>query len=132
ASLYLTGMWSKVLGGFGLVPNGGIGPTAPIPYLDINNVWHNTFGYYITQRPQKQYRLDGSKFFDIGSMNHELKFGFGYRSTPVTSSTTWPGPAAGFWELNSVAASDCTAAGLPANCQVAAVTRASAVAFGEK
>ena len=65
-------------------------------------------------------------------MNHELKFGFGYRDTPVHSSSIWPGPAAGFWELNSVAASDCTAAGLPANCQIAAVTRDADKNYGEK
>src|SRR4029077_2668918 len=94
--------------------------------------WAQNFFTYQTVRPQKQYRLDGSKFFDLGSMNHELKCGFGYRDTPVTSSTTWPGPAAGFWELNSVAPSDCTAAGLPATCQIAALTRASAKAYGEK
>src|SRR5438876_387331 len=125
-------MWSKVNGGFSLIPNGGIGLTAPIPFRDITNVWHGTYNYYITERPQKQYRVDGSKFFDIGTMNHELKFGFGYRDTPVISSTTWPGPAAGFWELNSVASADCLAAKLPANCQVAAVTRPSNVSYGEK
>src|SRR4051794_12979756 len=84
SSLYLTGMWSKVSGGFSLIPNGGIG-TDVTPFLDTSLVWHNSFLFYITDRPQKQYRLDGSKFFDIGTMNHELKFGFGYRKTPVTS-----------------------------------------------
>lgn len=92
SSLYLTAFWSKVDGGFSLIPNGGIGPTAPVPYRDINNVWHNSFLFYITERPQKQGRIDGSKFFDIGTMNHELKFGFGYRDTPVTSLSGWPGP----------------------------------------
>ena len=37
------------------------------------------------KRPQKQYRLDGSKFLDVGRINNELKFGFGYRDTPVGS-----------------------------------------------
>src|SRR5438270_3561320 len=133
STLYVTGMWSKVSGGFGLFANGGQGPSAPSAVFNQSSgAWAGNYYTYQTDRPQKQYRVDGSKFFDIGTMNHELKFGFGYRDTPVTSSTTWPGPAAGFWELNSVAPSDCTAAGLPANCQVAAVTRASAVAFGEK
>jgi hypothetical protein len=124
STLYVTGMWSKVSGGFGLFANGGQGPSAPSTVLDAaTGAWSQNFVTYQTVRPQKQYRVDGSKFFDVGTMNHELKFGFGYRDTPVHSSSIWPGPAAGFWELNSVAASDCTAAGLPANCQIAAVTR---------
>ncbi|HXH38180.1 MAG TPA: carboxypeptidase regulatory-like domain-containing protein [Thermoanaerobaculia bacterium] len=133
SSLYVTGMWSKVSGGFGLFANGGQGLSAPPAVFDAaSGAWAQNFFTYQTDRPQKQYRLDGSKFFDLGSMNHELKFGFGYRDTPVTSSTTWPGPAAGFWELNSVAPSDCTAAGLASTCQIAALTRASAKAYGEK
>ena len=95
SSLYLTGMWSKVSGGFSLIPNGGFG-TDVAPFLDLSNVWHNSFLFYITQRPQKQYRLDGSKFFDVGTMNHELKFGFGYRKTPVASQSGWGGPSQGF------------------------------------
>ena len=86
SSLYLTGMWSKISGGFGLFPNGGF-TSAQNVVLDTAGVFHNSFLQFDTVRPQKQERLDGSKFFDIGSMNHELKFGFGYRSTPVASFT---------------------------------------------
>ena len=77
-------MWSKVSGGFGLFANGGSGPSAPSTVLDAaTGAWSQNFVTYTTDRPQKQYRVDGSKFFDIGTMNHELKFGFGYRDTPV-------------------------------------------------
>jgi hypothetical protein len=95
SSLYLTGMWSKVSGGFSLIPNGGLG-TGVAPFLDTQLVWHSSWLFYQTDRPQKQYRLDGSKFFDIGTMNHELKFGFGYRKTPVSSQSGWPGPEQGY------------------------------------
>jgi hypothetical protein len=104
SSLYLTGMWSKITGGFSLIPNGGIADTAAnSPYRDILNVWHNSYLFFITDRPQKQYRLDGSKFFDTGNMNHELKFGFGYRSTPVSSITGWPGAEHGWVRDRSAA-----------------------------
>ncbi|MDQ6799692.1 MAG: carboxypeptidase-like regulatory domain-containing protein, partial [Acidobacteriota bacterium] len=93
SSLYLTGMWSKVGGGFGLFANGGRGESAPSSWRDSASVWHDSYQTYETKRPQKQYRLDGSKFFDIGRVNNELKFGFGYRNTPVNSTTAWPGPA---------------------------------------
>jgi len=133
STLYVTGMWSKVTGGFGLLANGGVGASAPSALFDVSAAtWHNNFFTYQTQRPQKQYRVDGSKFFDIGSMNHELKFGFGYRDTPVASQTSWPGPAAGFWETNVFSAADCAALNLPAGCQIAALTRDSSKTYGEK
>jgi hypothetical protein len=96
SSLYLTGMASKVTGGFGLIPNGGIGSSVTPAFRDLGNVWHNTYLFYSTDRPQKQYRLDGSKFADIGTMNHEFKFGFGYRDTPVSSTSGWPGSTEGW------------------------------------
>jgi hypothetical protein len=100
SSLYLTGMWSKVSGGFSLIPNGGITDSV-IPFRDLAGVWHNSFFFYSTVRPQKQYRVDGSKFLDMGHMNHELKFGFGYRSTPVSSQSGWPGVEHGYVRYRS-------------------------------
>jgi hypothetical protein len=119
SSLYLTGMASKVTGGFALDPNGGLGLTAPSAYLDADAVWHGNFSFYNTDRPQKQYRLDGSKFVDIGTMNHEFKFGFGYRNTPVSSASGFPGPTAGYVSFDpgfdcsdypSIPASECVQA----------------------
>ncbi len=131
SSLYLTAMWSRVPGGFNLVANGGEGPSAPSYWFDALNNLHDN---YLTQhiiRPQKQYRIDGSKFFDLAKMNHELKFGFGYRKTPATTSVSYPGPAHGFWDY-SVTATPTVCAnakdpahpnGLPANCASATVIR---------
>jgi hypothetical protein len=96
STLYLTAMASEVTGGFGLIPNGGAGDDVAVPFRDLNNVWHNSYLFYSTDRPQEQYRLDGSKFFDTSSMGHELKFGFGYRSAPTSSTSGWPGPIAGW------------------------------------
>lgn len=114
SSFYLTAMASKVDGGFSLTPNGGVGPSAPPAWRDTANVWHNTFLFYGTDRPQKQYRLDAAKFLDIASMNHELKFGFGYRETPISSTSGWPGPSQGF--VRNRPESFCTARGLEAGC----------------
>jgi hypothetical protein len=36
-------------------------------------------------------RLDGSYFFNTGSLSHELKFGAGYRTVDLDSLTIWPG-----------------------------------------
>ncbi|HEY4642213.1 MAG TPA: carboxypeptidase regulatory-like domain-containing protein [Thermoanaerobaculia bacterium] len=132
SSLYLTGMWSKVTGGFGLFANGGEGPTAPSSYLDASGVYHNNFETFSTNRPQKQYRLDGSKFLDIGTMNHELKFGFGYRNTPVDSISSWPGPADGYMDFADVDPTECVKEGLPATCYRAALFRNHVTGYGEK
>ena len=131
SSLYLTAMWSKVPGGFNLVANGGEGASAPSYWFDAGNNLHDN---YLTQhiiRPQKQYRLDGSKFFDLAKTNHELKFGFGYRETPATTSVSYPGPAHGYWDYSITASpTACGNAkdpahpnGLPANCASATVIR---------
>jgi len=129
-SLYLTGMASKVDGGFRLDPNGGLGPNAPTAWRGTDTVWHNNFVFYNTQRPQKQYRVDGSKFFDIANMNHELKFGFGYRSTPVSSSSGWPGATAGYWRFRTNGY--CAARGLAAGCAQAKLFRDSNKSMDEK
>jgi hypothetical protein len=132
SSLYLTGMWSKVVGGFGLFANGGRGESAPSSWRDAASVWHDSYQTYETKRPQKQYRLDGSKFFDIGRMNHELKFGFGYRDTPVSSTTVWPGPAHGYWYFDTATPAICARENLPSNCAIARVTRDANLGYGEK
>jgi hypothetical protein len=134
SSLYLTGMWSKVEGGFGLHANGGSGEGAPSRWRDSNGVNHDGYFTYDTVRPQKQYRLDGSKFFDIGTMNHELKFGFGYRKTPVNSTSSLPGPSHGWWDYSSstITPARCAALGLASNCGLATLPRDVAVGYDEK
>jgi hypothetical protein len=131
SSLYLTGMWSKISGGFSLNGNGGQGESAPSRWRDVNGVNHDNFYTYVTNRPQKQERLDGSKFLDIGKMNHELKFGFGYRNTPVDSSSIYPGPAHGWWDYFNVAPI-CAAQNLPSNCGLATVGRDVLIGYTEK
>jgi hypothetical protein len=93
SSFYLTGLYSKVEGGFELVPEGGLNAT---PYLDGAAVWHNSFLLATTLRPQTQYKLDASNFFNTGTLSHELKFGAGYREAEVTSLTEWGGAGINF------------------------------------
>jgi hypothetical protein len=138
SSLYLTGMWSKVSGGFGLFANGGAGESAPSRWVDGTGVNHDNYFTFQTKRPQKQYRLDGSKFLDIAGMNHEFKFGFGYRNTPVSSNSSLPGPAHGFLSYavtQSTAAtnqSTCIANGLPSGCFTATLPRDVNIGYAEK
>ena len=129
SSFYLTGMWSKVSGGFSLIPNGGLDTNA---FKDANSVWHDSYNFFITDRPQKQYRLDGSKFLEVGSMNHEFKFGFGYRNTPVSSASGWPGSTKGYWDASTFSANDCADMGLPSNCMLAWLNRDAVKGYDEK
>jgi len=109
SSLYLTGLYSKVQGGFRLIADNGAGckdlecglnslPSYQdlsdgVPALGLtgDGAYHRTYGSYDTIRPQTQYRLDGSTFFNTGSVSNELKFGFGYRKADVRSISVWPG-----------------------------------------
>ncbi|MEM8962897.1 MAG: TonB-dependent receptor [Acidobacteriota bacterium] len=94
SSLFVTGMISHVGGGFQLTPQGGF-PDGPGANLDSNFIWNNNFLHYETDRPQDQLKLDGSYFFNTGSISHELKFGAGYRTAEVTSLTAWPNQTLG-------------------------------------
>jgi outer membrane receptor protein involved in Fe transport len=87
SNFYLTGMYSKVNGGFELAAEGGDRTVT----LDNGGIWHNSFYLYQTERPQEQVKADASHFFNTGSLSHELKFGAGFRKAEVTSFTDWGG-----------------------------------------
>ncbi|MFY9824046.1 MAG: TonB-dependent receptor [Thermoanaerobaculia bacterium] len=86
-SFFATGMYSRVNGGFELVPEGG----DRTPFRDAELVWHNSFISQQIERPQKQGKLDGSSFFNTGNLSNELKFGAGYRTAESSSLVNWPG-----------------------------------------
>lgn len=102
SSFYLTGMVSRVNGGFGLWANSGAGCSSfecveqqtrgkKSMVLDLStSEWRNTFLSVQGERPQEQVRLDGSAFFNTGALSHELKFGFGYRTAGAEGQTLYP------------------------------------------
>jgi hypothetical protein len=98
-NFYATGLYSKVQGGFQLIADAGKGcqtvdcnqdVAPPLFDEDAGSYFRNFYSYY-TERPQTQYRGDAAAFFGTGSINHELKFGFGYRDAEVSSLTAFPG-----------------------------------------
>ncbi|MCM2268848.1 MAG: TonB-dependent receptor [Thermoanaerobaculia bacterium] len=91
SNFFLTGMYSEVSGGFSLSPQGGFTADTPTPYRDRGRVWHNSFLQYQSERPQDQYKADGSYFFSAGNLNHELKFGVNRREATVESFSRFPG-----------------------------------------
>src|SRR6185295_16555709 len=76
SSFFVTGMYSKVNGGFQLQPEGG----EKLPFRDQGLQWHNSFFQIEIERPQEQAKLDAANFFNTGNLSHELKYGAGYRT----------------------------------------------------
>jgi hypothetical protein len=123
--LFLTALASKVTSGFQFAPEGGMDV---ISYRDTASVNHSTYYRYQTERPQKNDRLDGSAFMKTGTLDHELKFGFGYRNAPVTSITTWPGDQRVILRTDA----QCTGAGLQPGCAQVRIVRPGGAKFGLK
>jgi hypothetical protein len=80
---FLTGRFAYTGGGFGFDPIGGLETQA---FRDDDLVWHNTYGFYNTNRPQWNAQLEGNHFRGT----HEFKFGFGWRKSSVESQSGWP------------------------------------------
>jgi len=84
-SLFLTGRWSHVAGGFFLTPEGGLDKN--MIYADDNGIGRFSWYEYRTERPQYNTQLEANYFRG----NHEIKAGFGYRMGDVDSMYTVPG-----------------------------------------
>ena len=88
-NFYLTVLYSHVISPFAFVPSNAANGEHQ-PYIDTDGVYHRGYFTYSTVRPQDSYRADSSYFVKTGHLDHELKFGFGYRKAPVTSISSYP------------------------------------------
>jgi len=103
ADLYLTGLYSYVDGGFQLQSRGGSFPAGVTTtdvataidngetYQDEAGIWQNGWYSGASDRNTDNYQVDGSYFFNTGSLNHELKFGVSYRKFETVSNFGWAG-----------------------------------------
>jgi hypothetical protein len=82
--LFATARYAYISGGFTLDPIGGQNIDF---YKDDGGVWHNSYYFYQTTRPQHYFGGDASYF----TGKHEVKFGFAWRKTPVESFSTVTG-----------------------------------------
>jgi hypothetical protein len=80
SKLFASARYAYVSGGFTLDPIGGRDKNF---YKDDDLVWHNSYYYYSTTRPQ--YFAGGDASYFAGK--HEVKFGFSWRKTPVDSTS---------------------------------------------
>jgi Carboxypeptidase regulatory-like domain len=97
-NFYFTALFGDVKNGYTLTPIGGRDVNAwwtsssySKKHPDVSAGWHRSYSYFNQAVPQKDYRLDGSNFAVTGKLEHELKWGFEYRNTPVSSITSFPG-----------------------------------------
>jgi hypothetical protein len=86
SGMMLSGRFAYVSGGFAFDPQGGA-DTQMWQDFGGGRVYHGSYYQYVTDRPQYQTNVDGNWFKGA----HEVKFGFQYRHTPVSSLTRWPG-----------------------------------------
>lgn len=86
SSLFVSGTWSKVDGGFSLTTPGGAGPDSPEPLTDSDGVRKRNSWNYFVNRPQEIWQLEGSYFVSTGSSSHELKFGARFRQVEGSTS----------------------------------------------
>jgi hypothetical protein len=73
--------------GFSLTPRGDTSGSVDFD----KQVTAGAYLFYGTKRPQYTGTLDGNYFFAGMGGNNELKFGFGYRKTPVDSTSNYVG-----------------------------------------
>ena len=92
-SLFMTVRYAHISGGFSLTPIGGTDGSVTA-WRDAGKIWHGTYLSYDTDRPQDTIQVEGNSFKGM----HELKFGFGWRKSSVTSDSAWPG---GVYTLNA-------------------------------
>ncbi len=81
--LILSGKFAYVDSGFFMMPQGG----DAIPFReDSTGMYGGSSWYYDTMRPQYQFTVTGEQYIDEAfGGSHEIKAGFEWRKTPVTS-----------------------------------------------
>jgi hypothetical protein len=82
--VFVTGRYAYTKNRFDLIPRGGLDAQY---YRDDSNVAHGSYLWATTNRPQHSVSVDGNMF----KGRHDLKFGFGWRKSSVTSESGWPG-----------------------------------------
>ncbi len=97
SSLFLSGQYSFIDGGFALAAVGGCGPGQPaVPFaggemnVDADGFQTNN-GCSVTRDATTEWKLDGSYFFTTSTMNHELKFGGRVREGSQEFGFAYPG-----------------------------------------
>ena len=95
SSLFATGSYQKGDQHFSLTPRSGcLNTSCPLEQetlWDSDGIWRQNYLNGWQRNPEDAFRLDGSYFFNTGSVSHELKFGGRLRQSVNQSNFNWPG-----------------------------------------
>jgi Carboxypeptidase regulatory-like domain/TonB-dependent Receptor Plug Domain len=89
SNLFLNAKYAYFGWGYGFAPRGGTGQDGGINYAT-----DHAYGSWFSSQYLKPWHIvdvSGSAFKSTSAGNHELKFGFGYRRNPNSSTTRWSG-----------------------------------------
>jgi hypothetical protein len=81
--LFVSAKAAHVSAGFSLTPEGGNQSV----WEDDGGIFHGSFDFYTTKRPQNSVALDANAFRG----HHELKFGLAWRHNEVQTTDSYPG-----------------------------------------
>jgi hypothetical protein len=88
-NLFVSGKYAYFNTGFALNPEAGLGVDAGRDF-----VTEQSFGSIqqsLNLRPQQVVNIDANSFLHAGGSSHDLKYGFGFRTTDVITGTLYPG-----------------------------------------
>jgi hypothetical protein len=89
SNMFVSGKYAYYNTGFILDPIGGLDAQAGRSFVSAQSF--GSINQSINKRPQKILNIDSNSFLNGAGASHELKYGFGFRTTDVISGTLWPG-----------------------------------------
>ena len=90
---YVEASYNNTPLGFFLEPQGG--RDIQVAFDLATGLWGNSYGFYDTDRPLKNIRVDGNSYMAGADVDHEIKYGYSYRSAGVNSIWGSPGRKGG-------------------------------------
>lgn len=89
SNMFISGKFGYYNTGFILDPIGGLDAQAGRSFLTARS--YGSINQSYNARPQKIANVDANSFMNAMGASHDIKYGFGYRTTDVISGTLWPG-----------------------------------------
>ena len=89
SNMFLSGKYAYYNTGFILDPTGGLDQQAGRSFTEARSF--GSVNQSLNVRPQQTVNVDINNFLNGFGVSHELKYGFGYRTTDATTGTLWPG-----------------------------------------
>jgi hypothetical protein len=89
SNMFLSAKYAYFNTGFTLDPEGGLDMQAGRDFVLARSF--GSTSQSLNVRPQKILNVDANSFLNAMGASHDVKYGFGFRSTDAISGTLWPG-----------------------------------------